>query len=152
MTLRHYNPSSLWFIVQEGAERDCCWRSETQWDSPCHSRGSASLSAKPSCHPQVLQQLPGERRLLHHHWVLWGKSSFGNTWVSFFRSFLVIISLKKVTWSGPVNCWPAVVTFWANVLLCPWKTLWGGNTICRHSKWKWVIESPSILRALKCWF
>lgn len=104
MALRHYNPSSLWFIVQEGAERDCCWRSETQWDSPCHSRGSASLSAKPSCHPQVLQQLPGERRLLHHHRVLWGKSSFGNTWVSFFRSFLVIISLKQVTWSGPVNC------------------------------------------------
>lgn len=90
--------------MQEGAKRDSCWWSETQWDSPCHSRGSASLAAKPSCHPQVLHQLPGERRLLHHHWVLWGKSSFGKTWVSFFRSFLVIISLKQVTWFGPVNC------------------------------------------------
>lgn len=63
-------------VVQESSEGDPGWRFEAGWDGEGHTGSSAPLTAPSSSHPQVLHQLPGERRFLHHHRVLRGNLAF----------------------------------------------------------------------------
>lgn len=63
-------------VVQESSEGDPGWRFEAGRDGEGHTGSSAPLTAPSSSHPQVLHQLPGERRFLHHHRVLRGNLAF----------------------------------------------------------------------------
>ncbi len=61
-------------LLQEGVEADPSGRPSTWRNGPSDTGSPPAVSAAPPGHPDFLPQLPGERRLLHHHRVLPGNT------------------------------------------------------------------------------